>query len=208
MKTRLVLASASPARLRTLRAAGLAPDVIVSDVDESCVDSTDPAVLSTTLARLKARAVADRLSHGRGGVPDVDRTLVVGCDSVLAFDGQILGKPYDPADARKRWRAMRGQSGVLHTGHCVINVDSGRSVEGLGTTRVHFAMLSDAEIDAYVASGEPLAVAGAFTIDGLGGPFVERIEGDPGTVIGVSLPLLRTLLRELGISVTELWSSP
>jgi septum formation protein len=154
------------------------------------------------LARLKAHAVAERLRH-RGH--EREGVLVLGCDSVLAFDGQILGKPDSPAQAVKRWRAMRGRSGVLHTGHCLIDLESGESAERVGSTTVHFAELTDKEIDAYVGSGEPLWVAGAFTIDGLGGPFIEGIEGDHTNVVGLSLPLLRHLLGDLGWSVTDLW---
>lgn len=132
---------------------------------------------------------------------------MIGCDSVLAFDGEILGKPADAADATRRWLRMRGRSGVLHSGHCLVDVAAGRRAEAVASTTVHFADISDDEIAAYVASGEPLAVAGAFTIDGLGGPFVERIEGDPGTVIGLSMPLLRRLLAELGLRITDLWTT-
>lgn len=157
--------------------------------------------LCLELARLKAQAVLTRLS------PAADqRTLVIGCDSVLAFDGEILGKPADPADATRRWRQMRGRSGVLHSGHCLVDVVAGRRAEAVASTTVHFADISDDEIAAYVATGEPLAVAGAFTIDGLGGPFVERIEGDPGTVVGLSMPLLRRLLAELDLRITDLWT--
>jgi septum formation protein len=196
----LVLASASPARLRTLRAAGLDPEVMVSGVDESIVESNDPELLSGTLARMKAEAVAARL-----GRPEPDSTrFVLGCDSVLGFDGEVLGKPASDADAVGRWKAMRGRSGVLHTGHCLIDLATGRAAEEVTGTTVHFADLSDAEIVDYVATGEPLEVAGAFTIDGLGGWFVERIEGDHGTVIGVSLPALRRLFSEFGISVSAL----
>jgi septum formation protein len=195
--TRLVLASASPARRALLTAAGLRPEVIVSNVDESAVDAPDPDVLSGILARLKAEAVAARLD-GAG--------LVVGCDSVLAFDGEILGKPSSAEEATRRWKAMRGRHGVLHTGHCVIDLATGKQAAATSATTVHFADISDAEIDAYVASGEPMQVAGAFTIDGLGGPFVARIEGDHGTVVGLSLPLFRTLLAELGVSLTDLWA--
>ena len=211
MTTRLVLASASPARLRTLRMAGIEPEVLVSGVDESVVETSDAAELSGALARLKAEAVASRLAAGpaadrRAAAPgDGPRTLVLGCDSVLAFDGEVLGKPADADEAVKRWRRMRGRSGVLHTGHCLIDLADGRRAESVATTVVHFVEISDAEIDAYVATGEPLHVAGAFTIDGRGGAFVKRIEGDHGNVIGLSLPLLRTLLARLDIPITDLW---
>ncbi len=201
-RPRLVLASASPARLKTLRAAGIEADVVVSGVDESTVDSPRAELLSLTLARMKAQAVAARLRQGGRR----DRTLVLGCDSVLEFGGEILGKPRDAAEATARWRRMSGGSGVLHTGHCLIDLDSDKRAEASAATTVHFGELSDAEIDAYVRSGEPLHVAGAFTIDGLGGAFVESIEGDHGNVIGLSLPLLRRLLSEHGIAITELWT--
>ncbi|GAB4105661.1 Maf family protein [Micromonospora taraxaci] len=198
---RLVLASASPARRKLLQAAGIEPDVLVSGVDESLVMADRAEELCLELARLKAQAVLTRLSPA-----DDQRTLVVGCDSVLAFDGEILGKPADPADATRRWQRMRGRSGVLHSGHCLIDVIAGRRAEAVASTTVHFADISDDEVATYVASGEPLAVAGAFTIDGLGGPFVERIEGDPGTVVGLSMPLLRRLLAELDLRITDLWT--
>jgi septum formation protein len=194
---RLVLASQSPARLATLRSAGLDPEVVVSGVDESTVTVDDPAVLAVELARLKARTVA----------AGADDALVVGCDSVLAFGDAILGKPADAEDARQRWRRMRGRSGVLHTGHCVVDAGTGREVARAAQTVVHFAAVTDDEIDAYVATGEPLAVAGAFTIDGLGGAFVSSIEGDPHTVVGISLPLLRVMLAELDVSWTSLWTA-
>ncbi|GAB2926547.1 Maf family protein [Micromonospora polyrhachis] len=202
-RPRLVLASASPARLKTLQAAGIEPDVLVSGVDESTADPTRGAGhLSLTLATLKAEAVAERI-----GSTSEPGTLVLGCDSVLAFDGEILGKPTDAADATKRWERMRGRSGVLHTGHCLIDVTTGRRVAEVAATTVHFADLSDDEIVSYVATGEPLHVAGAFTIDGLGGPFVERVEGDPGTVVGLSLPLLRRMLRDLDLRIVDLWAN-
>jgi septum formation protein len=199
----LVLASASPARRTLLTSAGIEPEIIVSGVDESVVDATAPDTLCAVLARLKAHAVARRLRQREATSGDV---LVLGCDSVLAFDGQILGKPDGPDDAIKRWQAMRGRSGVLHTGHCLVELGSGRSTERIGSTTVHFAEITDEELDAYLATGEPLGVAGAFTIDGLGGPFVEGIEGDHGNVIGLSLPVLRHLLRDLGRSITDLWT--
>ncbi|WP_433117694.1 Maf family protein [Micromonospora sp. CA-246542] len=227
---RLVLASASPARRKSLRAAGIEPDVLVSGVDESLVVTERAEDLCLELARLKAEAVLARLNptatnSATTNAKDTtnanattnskdststgtarERTLVIGCDSVLEFDGEILGKPADAADATRRWLRMRGRSGVLHSGHCLIDSVAGRRAEAVASTVVHFADISDDEIAAYVATGEPLAVAGAFTIDGLGGPFVERIEGDPGTVVGLSMPLLRRLLAELGLEITDLWT--
>jgi septum formation protein len=134
-----------------------------------------------------------------------DDVLVIGCDSVLEFDGRTLGKPADAADAIGRWRAMRGRSGVLHTGHHLIRLATGKQAEGVASTVVHFSDITDAEINAYVATGEPLYVAGAFTIDGIGGAFLDRIEGDHGTVIGLSLPLFRRLLAETDLNITRLW---
>jgi septum formation protein len=196
----LVLASASPARLATLRGAGVEPVVIVSGVDEGQVQDLPPVELALQLAELKCAAVA-----GRDGLPD--DALVLGCDSVLELDGQALGKPRDAADAADRWGRMRGRSGVLHTGHSLRDATSGRVAAATGSTTVHFAEVSDAEIAAYVATGEPLAVAGAFTIDGLGGAFVTGIEGDHHNVVGLSLPLVRELVTELGRSWTDLWTA-
>jgi septum formation protein len=201
VNTRLVLASASPARLATLRSAGVGPEVVVSGVDESQVQVDDPALLALELARLKARAVVGTLDAGAGPA------WVVGCDSVLELDGAIHGKPADAAEARLRWRSMRGRSGVLHTGHCLVDTGSGREVARSADTVVHFADPSDEEVDAYVATGEPLKVAGAFTLDGLGGAFVRGIEGDPHTVVGIGLPLLREMFAELGVRWTDLWRS-
>lgn len=190
---RLILASASPARLSTLQRAGLDPEVMVSGIDESAVDHTEAPETAGRLAQLKCRAV-----HRRAG-----DAVVIGCDSVLEFDGQIFGKPAGACDAVRRWRLMRGRSGVLHTGH-TIRVDD-RELSRTASTVVHFADIGDAEIDAYVQTGEPLHVAGAFTIDGLGGAFIDRIEGDPHNVVGISLPLLRSMLMELNISWPHLW---
>ncbi|GAA2640864.1 Maf family protein [Paractinoplanes durhamensis] len=195
---RLVLASASPARSALLSAAGIDAEVLVSGVDESTVEATDAYSLCLALARMKARAIAAELPADPG-------ILVLGCDSVLAFEGEIFGKPANATEAAKRWSMMRGRSGVLHTGHHLTGLVSGKQAEGVGTTVVHFADVTDEEIAAYVATDEPLNVAGSFTLDGRGGAFVERIEGDPGNVIGLSLPLLRKLLIEMGVSITALW---
>ncbi|RLU80800.1 septum formation inhibitor Maf [Streptomyces griseocarneus] len=194
---RLVLASQSPARLGLLRGAGFAPEVIVSGVDEDALSAPTPGELARVLAEAKAEAVAAR--------PEAAGALVVGCDSVLELDGQALGKPADAEEATARWKAMRGRSGVLRTGHCVIDTATGRRVSATASTTVRFGEPGDAEIAAYVATGEPLHVAGAFTLDGRSAPFVEGIDGDHGNVIGLSLPLLRTLLADLGITITDLW---
>jgi septum formation protein len=178
---------------------------MVSGVDESIVEATNPTVLCATLARLKAEGVANRLRQHPAATGSGGGALVLGCDSLLAFDGEILGKPADDAEAIKRWQRMRNRVGVLHTGHCLIDVGSGALAEAVASTTVRFADVTDAEIEAYVGTGEPLHVAGAFTIDGLGGWFVEAVDGDPGTVVGLSLPLLRHLLRELGVPVLDLW---
>ena len=219
--TTLLLASASPARLSTLRAAGIEPVVRVSGVDEDAVLARasatagaplEPADAVLALARAKADAVATSLDADEPdahGVALPDDLVVLGCDSLLELDGEALGKPADAADATRRWRRMRGRSGVLHTGHWLVDTRDGAtgSTGATASTLVHFADLSDAEIDAYVATGEPLAVAGAFTIDGIGGPFVAGLEGDHHTVVGLSLPLLRELLGRLGVLVPELWAT-
>lgn len=193
--TELVLASASPARLGVLRAAGLDPKVIVSGVDEAAVAADSPEGLCLALAQAKAAAVSRTLETG----------IVIGCDSVLELDGVAYGKPSSPQDAVGRWRMMRGKTGRLMTGHCVIDAATGRAASEVGVTLVRFGTPTDDEIAAYVASGEPLRVAGAFTLDGLGGWFIEGIDGDHGNVLGISLPLLRRLFAELGVPVTRLW---
>jgi len=199
----LVLASASPARLATLRSAGIEPTVVVSDVDEDAVlreaqerlGDLAPADVALLLARAKCEAVAAGQPH----------TVVIGCDSVLELDGAVHGKPVDAAEAVARWRRMSGRCGILHTGHWLRDErdaaagGSGATLGATASTTVHFATLSGDEIEAYVATGEPLQVAGAFTVDGLGGAFVTRIEGDHHNVVGLSLPLLRELLTQVGV---------
>jgi len=199
---RLILASASPARLQTLRSAGLTPEVVVSDVDESVFTAPTPADLASILSQAKAEAVFSGL-----GCPD--ETIVIGCDSILDFEGRAIGKPGSPEAAAQLLRRTRGRSGVLVTGHHVIasRVDVQR-VNRVGSTIVHVADLTDVEIDAYVATGEPEHVAGGFTIDGLGGAFITGIEGDPHNVVGLSLPLVRMMLADCGIEWTSLWRPP
>jgi septum formation protein len=192
---RLILASASPARLKTLRQAGLDPEVKVSGVDESTVALTGPADYTLKLAQMKAVAVA----------ANEPRALVIGCDSVLALDGEVHGKPASEGDAIARWQKMRGRHGVLHTGHCVIDTHREVWLGRSAATQVRFAHVTDEEIEAYVATGEPAAVAGAFTLDGLGGPFVSGVTGDPHNVVGISLPLLRLMFDELGFVWTDFW---
>ncbi|MFD7643321.1 Maf family protein [Kitasatospora sp. NPDC059795] len=197
----LVLASASPARLGLLRQAGLDPLVRVSGVDEDALSAPTPGELALVLAVAKAEKIAAELSGEPGEPP-----LVIGCDSVLELDGEALGKPADADEAVRRWQSMRGRAGVLRTGHCVIDTATGRQAKATASTTVRFGTPDDAEVAAYVASGEPLHVAGAFTLDGRSAPFVEGIDGDPGNVIGLSLPLLRRLLAELDVRITDLWA--
>ena len=215
----LVLASASPARTRLLAEAGIAHTVLVSDVDEDAVTARyghpEPRDTALLLARAKAEAVA--------GLEEADGALVLGCDSVFEFDGRPYGKPYEPAVARERWQQMRGRSGVLHTGHWLIDnrstdtddedasdagagAGTGATVGAVSSASVYFADVTDAEIDAYIATGEPLPCAGAFTIDGRGGAFITRVDGDPHTVIGLSVSTLRELLAAAGLTIFDLWS--
>lgn len=225
---RLVLASASPARLGLLRAAGLDPEVVVSGVSEDDIDEPDVRRLTALLAERKARAVvvavttvsAAGAGSGRTGASpsgsdaggadagrsDPGGVIVIGCDSLLELEGRPFGKPREPDVAAARWRALRGCEARLHTGHHLVDTASGREAAAVGTTVIRFAEPDDAEIAAYVATGEPLHVAGGFTLDGRGAPFVAGIDGCPGNVIGLSLPLLRRLLAELGIGIVDLWS--
>jgi len=198
--TAIVLASASSARLAVLRAAGLEPEVVVSGVDEIAFSAGPPAELAGQLAQAKAAAVAADLPDRLAGA------LVIGCDSLLDLDGRALGKPASAQAAVARWREMAGRSGTLVTGHCVIDAATGRQAAAVAATTVRFGTPSEQQIAAYVASGEPLVVAGAFTLDGRGGWFVDGIDGDHGNVLGISLPLLRRLLADLGFDVTELWA--
>jgi septum formation protein len=193
---RVVLASASPARLAVLRGAGISPEVIVSGVDEDAYSAPTTGELTQVLATAKAAAVAAGLSDG----------LVIGCDSMLDLDGRAYGKPASAAEAEKRWHEMSGKSGTLFTGHCVIDVAGARQVTATAATTVRFGRPADEEIAAYVATGEPLGMAGAFTIEGLGGWFVDSVDGDHNNVIGISVPLLRGLFLELGVTIPELWS--
>jgi len=194
---RLVLASSSATRLRVLRDAGIDPEAVVSGVDETTEDGLDTAAAVAVLAERKADAVA-LLRPG---------ALVLGCDSLLDLDGEALGKPGTAQRAAVLWHRLSGRQGILFTGHCLIEPGTRRRAQGVGRTVVRFGRPSDAEIAAYVASGEPLALAGGFSLDGLGAPFVEGIDGDPGNVLGLSLPLLRRLLAELGVAITDLWQA-
>jgi len=192
----LILASSSPARLRLLRDAGFDPEVVVSGIDED-LPWDDPWQHVQDLAAAKAHAVAKSL-----GRPDA---LVIGCDSMLLRDGEPRSKPADPAEAVRRWEQMRGRSGVLLTGHCLVDVGSGRDVQEVADTLVRFGQPSDAEIAAYAKTDEALNVAGPFTIDGRAAAFVEGIDGDASNVIGLSLPLLLRMLSQLGVELTSLW---
>jgi septum formation protein len=206
--TRVVLGSASPGRLAVLRQAGIDPLVVVSGVDEDAViadlgPNTSPGDVVRALANAKADQVAANLDAAVAA-----DCVVIGCDSMLSIDGRLVGKPASAEAARSQWQSMGGRSGQLYTGHCLLRVLDGsishRASESSFTT-VYFATPTAADLDAYIGSGEPLAVAGGFTLDGLGGWFVDRIEGDPSNVIGLSLPLTRALLQRVGLSVTELW---
>jgi septum formation protein len=194
---RVVLASASPARLAVLRGAGLDPEVIVSGVDEDSYSAATTGELTALLSAAKAAAVAATQASG----------VVIGCDSMLDLDGVALGKPADAEEAIARWQAMRGRTGTLLTGHCVIDAATGQRASGVASSVIRFGAPTDEEIAAYVGTGEPLGMAGAFTIEGLGGWFVDSIDGDHNNVIGISLPLLRALLLDLNVTIPALWSA-
>lgn len=200
----LILASASPARLALLVSSGITPRVVVSTVDEVALTEsmmpTAPGDLCLALAQAKARDVA-------ASIEPLDDVIVIGCDSVLEVDGIAHGKPATAAEAKTRWREMSGRSGILRTGHWLVRPSTGEQRGAVASTTVFHATPSEQEIDAYIATGEPLRVAGGFTLDGLGAPFVERIDGDPSNVIGLSLPLLRIMLAEMGITWTGLWGA-
>ncbi|HEY9275767.1 MAG TPA: nucleoside triphosphate pyrophosphatase [Candidatus Nanopelagicaceae bacterium] len=191
MHPRIVLASASPSRERLLRSAGLDPEIIVSGIDEedSRYKELSPKELVIALSIVKAHTVRKLIDFP---------ALIIGCDSTFEFEGKSLGKPLTSDIARERARKISGKSGLLHTGHCIIDTTNEIEFSDIATTRVHFADISDSEISAYIATGEPLHVAGGFTLDGISAPFIKAIEGDPANVIGLSLPLLRKAFIELG----------
>lgn len=213
--TRLILASQSPARTKLLSNAGIAHSVLVSDVDEDAVQArygvTDPHDTALLLARAKAEAVAS--------LPEAEGALVIGCDSVFEFDGEAHGKPYTPEVAKERMLRMSGSMGILHTGHWLVDcrdtdqadddggTGSGATLGSVASTEVHFMEMSEAEIDTYIATEEPLLCAGSFTIDGYGGAFIRKVDGDPHTVVGLSISTLRGLLAQAGVNVTQLWTS-
>jgi septum formation protein len=194
---RLVLASSSAARLRLLTDAGFAPEVVVSGIDEDAVAATSLPELVVALAEEKAGAVA--------AMPEVAGAVVIGCDSLLDVDGEVQGKPVSVDHARLRLARLRGRSAILRTGHCVIDTTTGLRSSDVASTEVFFGEYSEEELDAYLASGEALEVAGSFTLDGRSAPFLAGISGDHGNVIGLSLPLFRRLLADLDLTVMQFW---
>jgi septum formation protein len=208
--TRVVLGSASPGRLKVLRQAGIDPLVVVSGVDEEAViadlaPDVSPGDVVCALAQAKAEQVATTLDN-----MVVADCVVIGCDSMLYIGDQLVGKPGSADAARSQWRSMSGRSGQLYTGHCLLRLldsESRQRTFGSATTTVRFAAPTVAELEAYLTNGEPLTVAGGFTLDGLGGWFVDGVEGDPSNVIGLSLPLTRNLLHQVGLSITALWDA-
>lgn len=208
--TRVVLGSASTGRLRVLRSAGIDPLVAVSGVDEDAIveklgSDADPAEVVNALAQAKAEAVSSDLAQ------DVtDDCVVIGCDSMLFIDGKLSGKPVTPEETRRRWHSMAGREGLLFTGHCMLRMRSGElaaSAAAADVTTVRFGLPTEEELQAYIASGEPLGVAGAFTLDGLGGWFVDGIDGSPSNVIGLSLAITRRLFEQVGLAIGEVWQS-
>ncbi|MEA5533545.1 nucleoside triphosphate pyrophosphatase [Crocosphaera sp. XPORK-15E] len=192
-----VLASASPARLKLLQTVGINPIVCHSNFDESQIQENNPQELVQTLANCKAKVVAQKY-------PD---SLILGCDSLLVVDGEVYGKPNSPDEAIARWQKMRGSHGILYTGHAIIDRKQQKNLIDCGITKVHFANINDRTIEAYVNTGEPLKCAGCFALEGKGGLFVEKIEGCHSNIIGLSLPLLRKMLQELGYNVQDVWES-
>lgn len=203
--TRLVLASQSPGRLLVLTNAGITPEVHVSYVDEVALEAAMPDATPSELCQALARAKAEAVAPTYANEPDV---IVVGCDSVFDVDGQAFSKPDSPEQCRARWAQMMGRPGVLRTGHWLIRPSTGAAVGKVANTTVRMGNPSPEELEAYLATGEPLRVAGGFTLDALGGAFVDGIDGDPSNVVGLSLPTLRSLMREMGITWTDLWSTP
>ncbi|HEY1442905.1 MAG TPA: nucleoside triphosphate pyrophosphatase [Mycobacterium sp.] len=207
--TRLVLGSASPGRLKVLRQAGIDPLVIVSGVDEDRLTTTlgsdaSPGDVVCALAQAKAERVACELDIAVSA-----DCVVIGCDSMLYIDGRLCGKPQSVADARRLWRSIAGRAGQLYTGHCVIRMLNQEIVHReaqTSITTVHFGTPSPDDLEAYLASGESLRVAGGFTLDGLGGWFIDGVDGDPSAVVGIGLPLTRSLLDRAGLSVAALWA--
>ncbi len=199
MAPKIVLASASPSRLRLLTSAGIKPTVVVSGVDEEDVSYSQltPRELVTALAIVKAHTVRSLIDYP---------ALIIGCDSTFEFEGESLGKPGSAVNAIARAKRLRGNSGLLHTGHCIIDTAKEIEISDVATTRVHFANMTDEEIEGYVATGEPLHVAGGFTLDGISAPFITKIEGETSNVIGLSLPLLRNAVNQLGYKWFELLS--
>lgn len=199
----LILASASPARKRLLETVGIQPKICPSEFDESLIQDSDPVQLVQKLAQAKAEVVTQTLIDSPQQQDEM--MLVLGCDSVLALDGEIYGKPANPEEAIARWLTMRGQVGQLHTGHALIDVSTPKIIVHCQTTLVYFANISDQQIQAYINTQEPLNCAGCFAIEGKGGLFVDKIEGCHTNVIGLSLPLLRTMIQEFGYNVTDFW---
>ena len=208
--TRVVLGSASAGRLRVLRSAGIDPLVVVSGVDEDQIVErlgieADPADVVSALARAKAEAVAGDLDPAVAA-----DAVVIGCDSMLYVGGRLCGKPGTPEQARRQWESMAGTAGQLFTGHCVIRSLTGvprRTATAAAVTTVRFGVPTGPELEAYISSGEPLGVAGAFTIDGLGGWFIDGIDGDPSNVVGLGLSLTRRLFEDVGLALGELWAA-